>query len=310
MKNHAFRSASNEQFSAIVANSLSYADICRAFNLRAQGSNYGVIKNRICRQHLDISHFETPSIRARFANTIPIDKILVANSSYSSSSGLRKKLIKLGLLIEKCFKCENTGTWQNEALTLQLDHINGDRRDNRLENLRLACPNCHTQTVTHSGKRLKKIYVCPQCSKEFKGYGKLCRSCSAKNHGRAAGNTKFPITKEELQRLIWEKPIGAIAKELGCSMSLVRAKCLDQTINCPSFGYWQRRKAGKTHEASLQKAAPIKYFSRMTAEKAAQIKTLLSSGLSFREIGKKLNIAHTTVSRALSSKISLPGCRP
>lgn len=56
----------------------------------------------------------------------------------------------------KCACCGNTGEWNGRPLVLQLDHINGDNCDNRLENLRFLCPNCHSQTDTFAGRNCKK----------------------------------------------------------------------------------------------------------------------------------------------------------
>lgn len=61
-----------------------------------------------------------------------------------------QKLIKSGLLIEECVKCMIGPEWQGEPLVLHLDHKSGDRKDNRLSNLRLLCPNCHSQTPTYA----------------------------------------------------------------------------------------------------------------------------------------------------------------
>ena len=55
----------------------------------------------------------------------------------------------------KCAICGNNGIWNNQKLVLQLDHKNGDNTDNRLSNLRLLCPNCHSQTDTFSGRNIK-----------------------------------------------------------------------------------------------------------------------------------------------------------
>lgn len=54
----------------------------------------------------------------------------------------------------RCSICGNTGEWNSKKLVLQLDHINGIHNDNRIENLRLLCPNCHSQTDTFCGKRV------------------------------------------------------------------------------------------------------------------------------------------------------------
>ena len=51
-----------------------------------------------------------------------------------------------------CACCGNAGRWQGQPLTLQLDHVNGRYNDNRLENLRWLCPNCHSQTETFAGR--------------------------------------------------------------------------------------------------------------------------------------------------------------
>lgn len=79
---------------------------------------------------------------------IPLRKILVKGSSYASSR-LKKRLIAKGLLEEQCSECGLGSEWNGRPLVLQLDHINGVRDDHRLGNLRILCPNCHTQTPTY-----------------------------------------------------------------------------------------------------------------------------------------------------------------
>lgn len=65
---------------------------------------------------------------------------------------LRKLVLKNNLIPYVCFGCNNKGTWRGQELVLELDHINGDPKDSRLENLRFACPNCHTQTPTYGSR--------------------------------------------------------------------------------------------------------------------------------------------------------------
>ncbi len=85
------------------------------------------------------------------AEKYTLDKVLIKNSTWKGGGrNLKCKLIKAKLLEDKCTKCGLLPEWQGLPLTLQLEHINGDSSDNRLENLTVLCPNCHTQTPTHS----------------------------------------------------------------------------------------------------------------------------------------------------------------
>lgn len=85
---------------------------------------------------------------------IPLEDILNNKVKFSRCQ-LKKRLLYEGLLEYKCVKCSNIGIWMGERLPLELDHINGVNNDNRLENLRFLCPNCHTQTETYKRKNLK-----------------------------------------------------------------------------------------------------------------------------------------------------------
>lgn len=87
----------------------------------------------------------------------PIREYLVENCEYYNKARLKRNLLKEGLLNYHCYICNNEGEWLGNPLSLHLDHINGVNNDNRLENLRMLCPNCHTQTDTYCGKNNKKL---------------------------------------------------------------------------------------------------------------------------------------------------------
>jgi hypothetical protein len=76
----------------------------------------------------------------------------VRNSHSQQSSKLKSRLLCEGVLTNGCYECGSLPFWRGRPLVLVLDHINGDRYDYRLPNLRLLCPNCNSQQPTFAGR--------------------------------------------------------------------------------------------------------------------------------------------------------------
>jgi 5-methylcytosine-specific restriction endonuclease McrA len=161
--------------------------VLNKLNLRCAGGNYKTIKKYIELYNIDISHFETDDerysrlIKYNTNNKIPLEDILVINSTYSRTN-LKPRLISENILEYKCIECGNTGEWNGKPITLQLDHVNGVYNDNRVENLRFLCPNCHSQTETYAGKKnkvdikIEKVHTTPPQQKEMSlKRRKVCR---------------------------------------------------------------------------------------------------------------------------------------
>ena len=86
---------------------------------------------------------------------IPLDKIF-SNEHHMSGNRIKRKLLDEGLIENKCEICGLLPMWNDKPLVLQLDHIDGNNANNARNNLRLLCPNCHTQTDTFSRGKWKK----------------------------------------------------------------------------------------------------------------------------------------------------------
>lgn len=145
----------------IVKNSKNYADVLRNCGLRAAGGNFKSIKAIIHKHQIDISHFETGIDRVNrlHSNTpireISIEKIFTENSIIQRKA-IKQRLYESGLKERKCELCGQSEIWHGKKLSLILDHINGVWDDNRLENLRIVCPNCNATLETHCGKNKSK----------------------------------------------------------------------------------------------------------------------------------------------------------
>ena len=142
-----------EEYETAVSNSSSIASVCRHLGVKPTGGNYRIIHKAIEVFNLDTSHFTGQGwnvglkFKPRKATEI---KDILKRDSYYQSYKLKKRLLKENLKEKRC-ECCGLFQWQGKEIPLELHHINGDNRDNRLENLQLLCPNCHALTDNYRG---------------------------------------------------------------------------------------------------------------------------------------------------------------
>lgn len=181
---------SKENLESIVKDSYSIAEVARKLGLVDKGSTFKTIKKYITKYNLDTSHFTGLAWRKGKKDTYvnKLDDILKDGINYGSNR-LLTRLVKAGLKQYECEKCK-ISSWQGNAITLELHHINGDHYDNTINNLQILCPNCHSQTETyrsrtHTKKKIDRITTlineekeCPICHKKFKGQRSTTKFCS------------------------------------------------------------------------------------------------------------------------------------
>jgi len=145
-------SHSNDELAQAVAASISMAEVLRRLGIKQAGGSQAHMARRIRSLGLDTTHFRRQAHNKgkpspNRAHPELVLRMLPTGSGRIRTPQLRRALIAMGVP-ETCAECGRDPVWRRKPLRLIIDHRNGDWLDNRLENLRFLCPNCHAQTAT------------------------------------------------------------------------------------------------------------------------------------------------------------------
>ncbi|MFI6700912.1 HNH endonuclease signature motif containing protein [Streptomyces sp. NPDC050509] len=143
-----------------ISGASSYADVMRSLGLQVSNTNHRRVRRIAAQLGLDTSHFKRRAwgkAQPRAPKPVADDTLVVLpqGSPRTNRPRLHRALQEIGVPY-RCASCGNTGAWLGRPITLQIDHISGDWLDNRAQNLRYLCPNCHALTDTWCRSRRKK----------------------------------------------------------------------------------------------------------------------------------------------------------
>jgi hypothetical protein len=174
-------SYSEEQARKAISSSFSWAESLRKLGLCPSGGAWRVLRKHAELWGIPTDHFDPARAREeRGTKKLPIESLLVANSPCSRQN-LKRRLLQEGLKESRCEMCGQDEFWRGERMAMILDHINGVRNDNRIENLRIVCPNCAATLSTHCGRKNRlprSKRPCRRCNRLFLPNSSSQRYCS------------------------------------------------------------------------------------------------------------------------------------
>lgn len=170
-----------EALEEAVKNNETISGVLRDLGFRIQAGHFQTFRLKVASFGLNTDHFTGRGAR-NGGHRMAMDAVLVENSTYRGA--LKQRLLAEGLMADVCSICGITD-WQGSPISLHVDHINGVSTDNRIGNLRLVCPNCHSQTATYAGRNRDRYAVkCVACNAPTDRSSNLCRQC-----GQCHGHT-------------------------------------------------------------------------------------------------------------------------
>ena len=195
---------------------MSYSEALRKLGLRPAGGNHRLFRKYvdevwcISTEHFDPNRGRVAKLKRR--RPVPLEQVLRSDSAYNRAT-LKRRLYEAGLKDRRCELCGQGEEWRGMLMSLILDHINGIPDDNRLENLRIVCPNCAGTLETHCGRKNRLVErECALCGAVFVPRSRKQRYCSGACGTRHSNGRRTPRPeRRKVERPPYEQLIEDVA---------------------------------------------------------------------------------------------------
>ncbi len=147
-----------ELIEPLVKESTTWSQVCRKLNIKPATGSQSHLKKRAIDFGIDFKHFTGQSwnLGRKFGYKNDL-KVYFDGTICINSHRLKQRLIESGIKENKCERCKRS-KWLGEEIVLELDHINNNHDDNKLENLMILCPNCHARKTRNARVAKKKTH--------------------------------------------------------------------------------------------------------------------------------------------------------
>ena len=216
----------------LVRESKNIYQVCIKLRKRPTNNYYLLVKNVIEKYKLSTTHFTNEVESKKGVKHLTNEEAFSNRGKFYNLSALKKRILKYNI---KSYKCECCGisNWVGKPLSLQIHHINGNRFDNRIENLQLLCPNCHSQTdnfcksdSAHLTEKPEIRNKCKICGQEIAKRSTYCRDCANKMRRKI----NRPTAEEFLIKFKEVKAFLPLGKFYGVSDNAIRKWCRDYGV--------------------------------------------------------------------------------
>lgn len=284
---------SPEEFLAIIQDSYSQKEAIQKMGYEYTGGNIHDIFIKRCNE-LNINWKKELQKRDSSLTKKYTDEEIFCKNSLASDTTMRNRYLTIR---ENSYKCDICGltTWNNRFISLRVDHINGNHSDNKLENLRLVCPNCDSQLSTYCGKNIsnrakrKKEHKCVDCGRVINSSPKAIRCIDCEKRRREREFQENRPNKEELYSILIHNPnFDKVASVYGVTGNTVKKWCKKYSLPFYSKEY---KKLHMQLPAEEQILNYKKYDYKQIADRYLEL-------LSQAETAKEFNCSTDTVKKA------------